>query len=315
MPATLTTSERQLMDALYGLLRDSDPARWRPELAGHLRERLLGLRAQLAAAGPTVAALPRGVLDELRTVLDQRAPAPDLGAERLRDAWADLRRVTVPLYERLAAALRGHDVHVPSLRPTNYARNVFHVFNGLWALVMLHHVLGPRTLLPITALMTATFWASEILRRRSPRFAALFQRSTRRIAHPHEAHRVNSATWYATALLGLVLMGDLAAATVAVLVLGFADPAAALVGRRFGRVPLVNGRTLEGTLTFAAVGGAAGAAGLAIYAPALPVLPLALAGAVAGALAELLSRRVDDNLSVPLAVGVAVVAARAALGL
>lgn len=314
MPGTLTATERQLVDALYGLLRDSDPARWRPELAGHLRERLQGLRAQLAAAGPSVAGLPRSLVEELRAVLDQRAPAPDLGAERLRDAWADLRRVAVPLYERLAAALRGHDVHVPSLRPTNYARNVFHVFNGLWALVMLHHVLGPRTLLPITALMTATFWASEILRRRSPRFAALFQRSTRRIAHPHEAHRVNSATWYATALLGLVLMGDLAAATVAVLVLGFADPAAALVGRRFGRVALIHGRSLEGTLTFAAVGVAAGAAGLWLYAPALPILPLALAGAVAGALAELLSRRVDDNLSVPLAVGAAVVAARAALG-
>ena len=45
--------------------------------------------------------------------------------------WADLRKRLSPLYEDLAADLRAWEVHVPSLRPTNYARNVLHIASAV----------------------------------------------------------------------------------------------------------------------------------------------------------------------------------------
>jgi dolichol kinase len=102
-----------------------------------------------------------------------------------------------------------------------------------------------------------------------------------------------------------------------VAVLGFADPTAAIVGRRFGRVKLVNGRTLEGTITFFVVGVAA-ALGVVAWLPAPPpvavALALAAAAGVAGALAELFSRRIDDNFSIPIVSAAATAAVLLASG-
>jgi dolichol kinase len=103
----------------------------------------------------------------------------------------------------------------------------------------------------------------------------------------------------------LALLQDKTLATLAVIILGFADPAAALVGRRFGRIRLIHGRSLEGSLTFVVVGLLAGATALGLFHPELAwgqILALAGAGALAGATAELFSRRIDDNLSIPVAV-------------
>ena len=43
-------------------------------------------------------------------------------------------------------------------------------------------------------------WAMEISRRRSQRINEAILRVLSPIAHPHEVRRVNSATWYTTAL-------------------------------------------------------------------------------------------------------------------
>jgi len=86
-------------------------------------------------------------------------------------------------------------------------------------------------------------------------------------------------------------------------VLTLGDPVAGWVGRRFGRVQLVRGRTLEGSLAFLAVGfgSALAVTGLALERPWPELALVALGAAVSGSVAELLSVRLDDNLTVPLA--------------
>ena len=119
---------------------------------------------------------------------------------------------------------------------------------------------------------------------------------------------MNSATWYCTALFILALTGSTLVCSIAVLVLGVGDPAAALVGRRWGRVKLLNGRSLEGSVTFVATAGLTTVAFLSLFVTTVPfrdVLALSFSAALAGALAELLSRRVDDNLTIPVAAGLA----------
>jgi dolichol kinase len=88
------------------------------------------------------------------------------------------------------------------------------------------------------------------------------------------------------------------------------------VGRRFGRTKLINGRSLEGSLTFVASAGAVALTALLIFFPELTVAQavlLAFGGALGGAVAELLSRRVDDNFTIPIAAGMSVWAMTALL--
>jgi dolichol kinase len=209
-----------------------------------------------------------------------------------------------PLYEAVVHDLRAERVDVPSLRPTNYARNVLHLSSSMMGLAALE--LFSSWLVPVliaTAFMVAG-WTLEIARKQSASVNAACMRLFGRTAHPHEAHRINSATWYATALVVLALSGFVPACAVGLLSLGLGDPAAAIVGRKIGRIKLMHGRTLEGTLAFVLVGGLASFAYLAVmhagYGLALNAAA-AFVGALGGALAELASRRVDDNLTIPLA--------------
>jgi dolichol kinase len=152
----------------------------------------------------------------------------------------------------------------------------------------------------------------EWSRRRSPAVNAKLMALFAPVAHPHERHGINSATFYVTALLLLGLFAPQRAAEVGVVVLGLADPAAGLIGRRFGRTRLRANRSLEGTLGFVVVGALAAAGWLAlVHAPALPVLAvLAVVAGVSGALTELASTRLDDNFTIPVAVAAAVSAAQ-----
>ena len=200
-------------------------------------------------------------------------------------------------------------------RPTNYTRSLFHVGSAALALVLLRLLPGRSWIIAASAAFALSGWTMEITRRRSPevnrRLMALFAP----VAHPHERHGVNSSTYYVTALLLISLFAPLRACEVGVVVLGLADPAAGIIGRRFGRTRLRANRSLEGTLGFVVVGALAAAGWLALVHP-LPVATLALlaaVGGVAGALTELLSTRLDDNFTIPVAVAAAVSVAQACL--
>ena len=85
--------------------------------------------------------------------------------------------------------------------------------------------------------------------------------------------------------------------------LALADPAASFIGRRWGRTKLIHGRTLQGSMMFVVVGSIAAFAALAIFHGEFGLGTAALMAAsagVAGALAELGSGRLDDNLSIPV---------------
>lgn len=319
---------------LYETLRELDPARFRREMAERMRDNLIRLshefervvtewsntqrsqRVGSAVQDKVVAdggasGVPFSIqLDADRAEAELRSRIVELAttmrelAERgevTRELWKELRARIHPAYEALARLLRVHAVHVPSLRPTNISRSVFHVGSALGALAIV-------TLLPQwVPLAASVFFASAVLmegsRRISPAANRLLMRAFSKVAHPHEAHHINSASWYATALLILAFSAPPAVSAVAVTVLGFGDPLAALVGRRIGRIRLVHGRSLEGSLAFVLFGGAAAALMLmSLHAGAFEhPLRVAFMAALFGGVAELFSKRLDDNLTVPLA--------------
>lgn len=249
-----------------------------------------------AASAPPAVEVWREVRDSLAT-LDEQASLD-------RTSLVELRTRVQPSYEAIVRSLAEERVSVPSLRPTNYARNVLHLASAATGIVALELVPSWPWATGIALAFALSGWTLEITRTRSEAVNRFCMSLFGRTAHPHEAHRVNSATWYATALVILSLTQALVPCLVALCVLGVGDPAAAIIGRRFGRHELVHGRTLEGTLAFVLAGGAAALGYLTLLHPSTPLLVAAVAsfaGALVGAIAELTSRRIDDNLSIPLA--------------
>jgi dolichol kinase len=309
------TSQALALD-LYGLLRELDPNHWCGEIescmadrVAHIRERIANLCESVDAHSPGPALEAVGArLTELVQIIESHKPQTDLPAR-----WEEFRQGMVPAYERYAASLRHLDIHVPSLRPTNYARNIYHIANAIFCVLCLRF-LSEMSVLIVATSMLVVAWGCEIGRRIVPRLNDFLMKLMGKFAHPHEAWRVNSATWYVTACVILALLWNLQAASVGIVVLGFADPAAAIMGRRYGRHQLINGRTLEGTGVFIVVGtitawlwlvlGWGLGAGLAFE--------MALVGATAGGIAELFSRRIDDNLSIPVAAALGALAILAA---
>lgn len=285
--------DRGLVLQLHGVLAEIDPVRWRDDAAAALSARLRELQRRFHQ---------RARLAELSGALDAHLPSLEESATDLRSRWLSFKKQLVPAYEKMAARLRAEKVHVPSLRPTNWARSLLHVVSAMVAVAIIE-LCSPAVTLAIAVAWGVAAWSMELGRRNSTRINGFLMKVLGPVAHAHETYRINSATWYATALVGLAALQQPAVAAVAAGILGVGDPIAGLIGRRFGRITLVNNRSLEGTLAFVVSGGVVAFCLLRAFHPEVAAgAALAVAGlaAVAGALAELFSRRVDDNFSVPV---------------
>jgi dolichol kinase len=134
----------------------------------------------------------------------------------------------------------------------------------------------------------------EWLRLRYQRVNRLFMAAFRRLVLRSEVATVASSTWYTAGVILALAVLPREAALSGILILALADPAASLVGQRWGRRPMLGG-SLEGMASFAVV-----AAGVLL----LPHEPLvALLAAPPAAIAERLAGRLDDNLVMPVASG------------
>ena len=220
-----------------------------------------------------------------------------------RVRWLAFRRAMLPAYESLQLSLKDLQIHVPTLRPTNVRRSVLHALGGMSAIAILYLTMGTSGAIWVAGPLAFAGWTMEISRRRSPRINDILMRALGGFAHPHERRRVNSATWYCSALLILALTFDPLASAIGLAALGLGDPVASTIGRRYGRRRLLHGRTLEGTLAFVVIVLLGGTLVAGIFAPELALstwVLLAAVGAVSGAMAEAVSLRIDDNFSVPL---------------
>jgi len=307
MDASLLMAPDRAGERVREILRDADPSAWRAERAEELRARVRRAVDDVRAAavalevrtGPGV----RERLQSLAAAMERALPA-----EATRGRWAAFVGQVHPEYEAFVAARRampGADALSGSLRPTNYSRSVFHVGAAATGLAGVAFLPSRGWLLAVAGAFAGAAWTMELSRRISPRVNVALMRFFGPVAHPHERYRVNSATWYATALVILALFASRPGQLAALAVLGIGDPMAALVGRRWGAHALAVGRSVEGTAAFFVSGMLAALAVLAIdHAGAgLTLVAFAALAAFAGALAELATRRLDDNLTIPVTVG------------
>lgn len=309
--STLTLESRDIAGEFYELLRALDrtppeealaPLRTRAESLCARCQRLLENASEREEASAALA----HSLHAMTRPLEELCARLRSG-ESARAAFSAFRAGAAPRYEAFVNRLRHARIEAPSLRPDNFARSAFHMGSAAVALTCIE-LLEWRWVQAIAIGFFAFAWTLEIGRRYSETVKKIGLALFGKFAHPHELVRVNSATWYSTALLPIALLFPPVACMVGVAVLGFADPAAGFVGRRWGRTRLRASRSVEGTLAFI-VAGFAIAFGLLMIAHAeLTIgqrLLLAGAGAVIGAIAELFSGRVDDNFSIPVTVAAA----------
>jgi dolichol kinase len=318
MDAATLNQTGDLASELFALLRETDPSRAKSVAPNRVSERWSRIQASVDELAAETSA-PAPVVESVATL---RALMHDSGSAESSGMgyWLSLRPHLMATYERLAGELRRRSVRAPTLRPTNWTRIGFHVSSALGSLLLLEVLLSRTGTLWATGAFAVYCWTNEAGRAVSKNWNARLMKNPffSRIIHPHEHHHVNSATWYGTALVILAVVSPPFASAAALAVLGFGDPAAGLVGRRWGRTPLAAGRTLEGTLTFAVFGCLASFAVLSLWhgAVAWPLLlAISAAAGAAGAIAEAVSVKLDDNLTVPLAAAAAAALVAFALGI
>ncbi len=190
------------------------------------------------------------------------------------------------------------------LKPTNYVRNLFHISMGLMGSFLYYFVLTRLQAVAILTAIFVLFGILEITRRLSGRWNdILVDRVFGAFSRPSERYRINSSSFYVLALIVIALFLPKLPVIAATLVLAFADPAASLIGKRWGRVTLFRDKTWAGSLAFFGVGALVVAIFLFLAAPdlgPLRIMATSLLVGFSGALTELLSTRIDDNFSVPI---------------
>jgi len=206
---------------------------------------------------------------------------------------------SVPLHDPL-------DVLVEATSGPQPGRRLFHAVNGLliWA-VLRYSGIETETAIVVLGVLFALALAGDLVRLRNPRLNLLFFRTFSYFASPRERRGMASSTWYLAGIVFALLLFPRPFAESGVLVLALADPAASWFGRRYGRRRFGTGSALGSAVFWLVAAG--------ILWPLVGAGP-ALVAATAGALAEALPWRIDDNLSVPLVTAAALTLSSAVLG-
>jgi len=164
------------------------------------------------------------------------------------------------------------------------------------------------TALTILIPLTLLFGLSDLARLFVPAFGELYRKFFGFLLRRHELNarrrRLNGATYVLLSATLCVWFFPKIIVITAFAILIISDTSAALIGRKFGRHPFL-GKSLEGTTAFFV-------SGLLVVAlaPKIAYLPAEyLIGVLAtalGAVVEALSRDlIDDNLSIPIAISLA----------
>ncbi|MCB9672620.1 MAG: hypothetical protein H6734_24295 [Alphaproteobacteria bacterium] len=283
-----------------------DPAGFKDEGIPEAREGLEAVRdaAELlfAALGPTAPEALYHVaheLDALREALPHPGEVPDE-----RTAWLDLRVALSPLYEAFALAVKRAGGKAKHLHPTNLKRSFVHLVSGLLVVACFELVFTQWTGFLTATAFVLWAWPLEAARRVSPTVNRWCMAFFGPIARDHERYRINSATWYGSALWVLSVSAYGPAGVLGLLALAVGDPLAGLVGRTYGSTRIWGGKSLEGTFAFAVASMAVGYLYLIAFhldlAGSFTLLGLAALAGVTGAVVELASTRLEDNFTIPV---------------
>jgi dolichol kinase len=188
--------------------------------------------------------------------------------------------------------------------PAELARKSIHLLS--LSIPVIYARIPKDTALAILIPLTLIFAGTDFYRFRHPDLGALYHRFFGWLLRPHERdtdrRRFNGATYVLLSACICILLFPKLIVLTAFSILIVSDTMAALVGRPLGQRKFLD-KSLEGATAFFL-----SALAVVAIAPKATVLPveflIGAIGAAVGTVVESLSFGVDDNLSIPLAIGV-----------
>ena len=141
--------------------------------------------------------------------------------------------------------------------------------------------------------------AIEVFRLNHPRTRHVFRHFFGELLRNHEEASLLGSTYLLIACLLTIHVFPKPVAVLALMFLILGDTVAAIVGKWVGRVRLIGGKTLEGSIACFLV-----CFGLTLLMPGVPPM-VGLVGALTATLFELLPIPLDDNFRIPLSAGFA----------
>jgi dolichol kinase len=184
-------------------------------------------------------------------------------------------------------------------------RKGIHLFS--LSIPVLYNFLSKTTALKILVPLTLAFLIADVARLFHPATGRLYARFFGFLLRSHERNdrgrQLTGATYVLLSATVCILVFPKVIVLTAFAILIISDSAAALIGRKWGRHPFM-GKSAEGTTAFLIT-----ALIVVAVAPKISYLPveyaIGAAGAVLGTLVEAMSIKIDDNLSIPISIGVA----------
>ncbi|MFN0156779.1 MAG: diacylglycerol/polyprenol kinase family protein [Bacteroidota bacterium] len=172
---------------------------------------------------------------------------------------------------------------------------------------IIYYFIPKATALAILIPLTLLFAVTDFARHRVPAISSLYLQNFGWLLRSHERDDTRRSFTGATYVLLSAVIGILVFPKVvfisAFAILIVSDTLAALVGRKYGTKPFLK-KSRAGALAFLV-----SALAVIAVAPKIHYLPteyfIGAIGAVIGTVAESLSISVDDNLSIPISIGVA----------
>lgn len=209
-------------------------------------------------------------------------------------------------------------IHGQHARPLRLSRLALHVGLGLLSLWVALEFLTPAQELFFTGLIASLTSLIEATRLKLPKFNAWVLIVGASFAHEQEESRITSATWFWLAMFPIALIGNELVLALTLGVLSLGDQVAGIVGRKFGSIRLVNGRSLQGSLAFALSSALLCMGIMHLYFPELTshqVTWLTVTASCSGTLSEMACSRIDDNFGVGIATGLCCWATAILLGI
>lgn len=187
-------------------------------------------------------------------------------------------------------------------------RRLWHIFGGL-SLAIAGLLVPENIFLPALISATVAFLILELTRLKFPRVNRRFLAWFHPLLREKEASTLTGTAYFSMAAVIVFMLCDKSIAVVALTFVAVGDPIAGMVGERWGKARM-RGKSLVGSGACLLSCLVAGAILSAITDVALP---LVVVGALCATLMEFLSLRINDNLTVPLVSGGAMMLVKLAL--
>ncbi len=177
-------------------------------------------------------------------------------------------------------------------------RRLWHIFGGL-SLAIAGFLVPEKIFLPALISATVAFLILELTRLRFPPVNRQFLTWFHPLLREKEASTLTGTAYFSMAAVIVFILCDKSIAVAALTFVAVGDPIAGMVGERWGK-PKMMGRSLAGSGACLLSCLVAGATLSAVH--HVP-LSLVVIGALCATLIEFLSLRVNDNLTIPLVSG------------